>query len=178
MWPELNYLRGLFLVAQSNLRKSIILPSLIIAKNIGRILLFQGSKFPKDWEQMRREVHIKCAPDGTEYSETEFPDKWKRNGMQIKLLFPFHLNPWHSHSPELQFEKKLCWSYLTTLGFETDIPFGDPIPHLGPFSEFFQPIFKKLKRGLIIFQKLRKGLILFKKLKRRLMGSTGIRRVP
>nr|YP_009913499.1 Ycf1 [Picea mariana]QLJ93365.1 Ycf1 [Picea mariana] len=181
MWPELNYLRGLFLVAQSNLRKSIILPSLIIAKNIGRILLFQGSEFPKDWEQMRREVHIKCAPDGTEYSETEFPDKWKRNGMQIKLLFPFRLKPWHS--PELQFEKKLRWSYLTTLGFETDIPFGDPIPQLGPFSEFFQPIFKelifkKLKRGLIIFQKLIKGLILFKKLKRRLMGSTGIRRVP
>jgi hypothetical protein len=77
----------------------------------------------------------------------------------------------------------LHWSYLTTLGFEVDIPFGDPIPQLGPFSEFFQPIFKelifkKLKRGLIIFQKLRKGLILFKKFKRRLMGSTGIRRVP
>jgi hypothetical protein len=183
MWPELNYLRGLFLVAQSNLIKSILLPSLIIAKNIGRILLFQGSKFPKDWEQMRREVHIKCALDGTKYSETEFPNKWKRNGMQIKLLFPFRLKPWHTHSPELQFEKKLCWSYLTTLGFETNIPFGDPIPQLGPFSEFFQPIFKelifkKLKRGLIIFQKLRKGLILFKKLKRRLMGSTGIRRVP
>jgi hypothetical protein len=183
MWPELNYLRGLFLVAQSNLRKSIILPSLIIAKNIGHILLFQGSEFPKDWEQMRREVHIKCAPDGTEYSETEFPEKWKINGMQIKLLFPFCLKPWHSHSPELQFEKKLRWSYLTTLGFETDIPFGDPIPQLGPFLEFFQPIFKelifkKLKRGLIIFQKLRKGLILFKKLKRRLMGSTGIRRIP
>jgi hypothetical protein len=81
MWLELNYLRGLFLVAQSNIRKSIILPSLIIAKNIGRILLFQGSEFRKDWEQMRREVHIKCAPDGTKYSETEFPDKWKRNGM-------------------------------------------------------------------------------------------------
>jgi hypothetical protein len=128
MWPELNYLRGLFLVAQSNLRKTIILPSLIIAKNIGRILLFQGSEFPKDWEQMRREVHIKCTPDGTEYSEIEFPDKWKRNGMQIKLLFPFCLKPWHSHSPELQFEKKLRWSYLTTLRFETDIPFGDPIP--------------------------------------------------
>jgi hypothetical protein len=101
MWPELNYLRGLFLVAQSNLRKIIILPSLIIAKNIGRILLFQVSEFPKDWEQMRREVHIKCAPNGTEYSETEFPDKWKRNGMQIKLLFPFRLKPWHSHIPEL-----------------------------------------------------------------------------
>jgi hypothetical protein len=120
---------------------------------------------------MRREVHIKCAPDSTEYSEIEFLDKWKRNGMQIKLIFHFRLKPWHSHSPELQFEKKMRWSYLTTLGFETDIPFGDPIPQLGPFSEFFQPIFKelifkKLKRGLIIFQKLRKGLILFKKLKR------------
>nr|YP_009268445.1 hypothetical protein [Pseudolarix amabilis]BAV19351.1 hypothetical protein [Pseudolarix amabilis] len=186
LWSELNHLRGLLLVAQSILRKRIILPSLIIAKNIGRILLFQVPEFPQDWEQMRREVHVRCAPDGTEFSETEFPDKWKKNGMQIKLLFPFRLKPWHNRS-KLQFEKKLRWSYLTVLGLETDIPYGDPNPKLGPFSDFFQPIFKelifkKLKRGFIFFKKLKRGLrrefIIFKKLKRRLMGSTRTGQVP
>ena len=185
LWSELNHLRGFLLVAQSIFRKRIILPSLIIAKNIGRILLFQVPEFSKDWEDMRREVHVKCAPDGTEFSEIEFPDNWKKNGMQIKLLFPFRLKPWHRS--KLRFEKQLRWSYLTTLGLETDIPYGDPHPNLGPFSEFFQPIFtkfifKKLKRGWIIFKKLKRGLrrelILFKKLKRQLMEFTGIRRVP
>nr|YP_010161219.1 hypothetical protein K4020_pgp008 [Abies fabri]QRH16967.1 hypothetical protein [Abies fabri]QRH18896.1 hypothetical protein [Abies fabri] len=185
LWSELNHLRGLLLVAQSILRKRIILPSLIIAKNIGRILIFQVPEFSEDWEEMRREVHIRCAPDGTEFSQTEFPDKWKKNGMQIKLLFPFRLKPWHRSKPRL--EKRLRWSYLTTLGLETDVPYGDPNPKLGPFSQFLKPIFKKLifkklKRGFLIFKRLKRGLrrefIIFKKWKRRLMGSTGIGRVP
>ena len=185
VWTELNHVRGFLLVAQSILRKRIVLPSLIIAKNIGRILLFQVPEFSEDWEELRREVHIRCAPDGTEFSETEFPDKWKKNGMQIKLLFPFRLKPWHRS--KLRFEKRLRWSYLTVFGFETEVPYGDPNPKLGPFSKFFQPIFKKLifqnlKGGLIIFKKLKRGLrrelIIFKKLKIQLMGSTGIGRVP
>nr|ULF47552.1 Ycf1 protein [Cathaya argyrophylla] len=156
-WPELHYFRGLLLMAQSNIRKNIILPSLIIAKNIGRILVFQVPEFSQDWEEMRKEVHFLCTPDGTEFSETEFPDKWLKKGMQIKLIFPFRLKPWHK-SKKVRSEKKIRWSYLTMHGFETDRPFGNPIPKLGLFSKFFQPIFKKLKR--------------------RLMGSTGIRRVP
>lgn len=155
-WPELHYFRGLLLMAQSNIRKNIILPSLIIAKNMGRILLFQVPEFYKDWEEMRREMHVICASDGTELSETTFPDKWETQGMQIKLLFPFRLKPWHRSKP--QSAKRLRWSYLTTFGLETDIPFGDPTSKLGIFSKFLKPIFKKVKR--------------------RLMGSTGIRRVP
>nr|AET48434.1 vacuolar glutathione S-conjugate [Pinus greggii] len=156
MWQELHYFRSLLLMAQSNIRKNMILPSLIIAKNMGRILLFQASEFSKDWEEMRREMHVICASDGTELSVTTFPDKWETKGMQIKLLFPFRLKPWHRSKP--QSAKRLRWSYLTTLGLETDIPFGDPSSKLGIFSKFFKPIFKKVKR--------------------RLMGSTGIRRVP
>nr|QAA11181.1 vacuolar glutathione S-conjugate [Pinus latteri] len=155
-WPELHYFRGLLLMAQSNIRKNIILPSLIIAKNMGRILLFQVPEFYKDWEEMRREMHVICASDGTELSETTFPDKWETQGMQIKLLFPFRLKPWHRSKP--QSAKRLRSSYLTTFGLETDIPFGDPNSKLGIFSKFLKPIFKKVKR--------------------RLMGSTGIRRVP
>nr|AKA56065.1 hypothetical protein [Pinus peuce] len=172
-WPEVHYLRGLILVAQSNIRKKIILPSLIIAKNIGRILSFKDSEFTQDWEEMKEEMHIKCGSDGTEFYQKGFPDKWYKYGMQIKLIFPFRLKPWHSQSKK---RLRLRWSYLTTLGFETDIPFGDPNPKLGIFSEFFQPIFKKVKKGLK--KGLKRELILFKKVKRRLMGSTGIRRVP
>jgi len=171
-WPEVHYFRGLILVAQSNIRKNIILPSLIIAKNIGRILLFKAPEFAQDWEEMKEELHIKCGSDGTEFSKKGFPDKWYKYGMQIKLIFPFRLKPWHSQSKK---RLRLRWSYLTTLGFETDIPFGDPKPKLGIFSEFFQPIFKKVKKGLK--KGLKRELILFKKVKRRLMGSTGIRRV-
>nr|AET46854.1 vacuolar glutathione S-conjugate [Pinus palustris] len=155
-WPELHYFRSLLLMAQLNIRKNMILPSLIIAKNMGRILLFQASEFSKDWEEMRREMHVICASDGTELSVTTFPDKWETQGMQIKLLFPFRLKPWHRSKP--QSAKRLRWSYLTTLGLETDIPFGDPSSKVGIFSKFLKPIFKKVKR--------------------RLMGSTGIRRVP
>ena len=155
-WPELHYFRGSLLMAQSNIRKNIILPSLIIAKNMGRILLFQVPEFYKDWEEMRREMHVICASDGTELSETTFPEKWETQGMQIKLLFPFRLKPWHRSKP--QSAKRVRWSYLTTFGLETDIPFGDPNSKLGIFSKFLKPIFKKVKR--------------------RLMGSTGIRRVP
>jgi len=172
-WPEVHYFRGLILVAQSNIRKKIILPSLIIAKNIGRILLFKAPEFSQDWEEMKEEMHLKCGSDGTEFSQTGFPDKWYKYGMQIKLIFPFRLKPWHSQSKK---RLRLRWSYLTTLGFETNIPFGDPNPKLGIFSEFFQPIFKKVKKGLK--KGLKRELILFKKVKRRLMGSTGIRRVP
>nr|YP_009535635.1 Ycf1 [Pinus aristata]AYI69436.1 Ycf1 [Pinus aristata] len=170
VWPEVHYFRGFILVAQSNIRKRIILPSLIIAKNIGRMLLFQVSEFTKDWDEMKEEIHIKCGSDGTEFSQKEFPDKWYKYGMQIKILFPFRLKPWHRS--KLQSKKRMRGSYLTTLGFETDIPFGEPNPKLGIFSEFFQPIFKKVKKGL------KRELILFKKVKRQLMGSTGIRRVP
>nr|AKA56059.1 hypothetical protein [Pinus parviflora] len=175
-WPEVHYFRGLILVAQSNIRKNIILPSLIIAKNIGRILLFKAPEFTQDWEEMKEELHIKCGYDGTEFSKKGFPDKWYKYGMQIKLIFPFRLKPWHSQSKK---RLRLRWSYLTTLGFETDIPFGDPKPKLGIFSEFFQPIFKKVKKELKkgLKKGLKRELILFKKVKRRLMGSTGIRRV-
>ena len=155
-WPELHYFRGLLLMAQSNIRKNIILPSLIIAKNMGRILLFQVPEFSKDWEEMRREMHVICASDGTELPEKTFPDKWETQGMQIKLIFPFRLKPWHRSKP--QSAKRLRWSYLTTFGLETDIPFGDPNSKLGIFSKFLKTIHKKVKR--------------------RLMGSTGIRRVP
>nr|BDI62807.1 hypothetical protein RF1 [Zamia furfuracea] len=138
-------IRGSILVTQSILRKHIILPSLIITKNIGRMLLFQVPEWDEDWGEWSREIHIKCTYDGIEFSETEFPDRWLRDGIQIKILFPFRLKPWHES--ELQFDKgeKSSSSYLTTWGLETEVPFGYP----KRITSFWEPIIKELKGRLI-----------------------------
>ena len=88
-------LRGCLLITQSVLRKYIIFPSLIIAKNIGRVLLFQRPEWSEDLQEWKREIHIKCTYDGVQLSETEFPRNWLIEGIQIKILFPFYLKPWH-----------------------------------------------------------------------------------
>ena len=76
-------LRGCLLITQSVLRKYIIFPSLIIAKNIGRVLLFQRPEWSEDLQEWKREIHIKCTYDGVQLSETEFPRNWLIEGIQI-----------------------------------------------------------------------------------------------
>uniref|UniRef100_A0A6N2MXJ3 Translocon at the inner envelope membrane of chloroplasts 214 n=1 Tax=Salix viminalis TaxID=40686 RepID=A0A6N2MXJ3_SALVM len=88
-------IRGCVLVIQSILRKYIILPSLIIAKNIIRMLLFQIPEWSEDLKDWNREMHVKCTYNGVQLSETEFPKNWLTDGIQIKILFPFRLQPWH-----------------------------------------------------------------------------------
>jgi hypothetical protein len=66
-------IRGSLLVIQSILRKYIILPSLIIAKNMVRILLFQFSECYEDLKDWKREMHVKCTYNGVKLSEKEFP---------------------------------------------------------------------------------------------------------
>ncbi|TYH91260.1 hypothetical protein ES332_A13G105200v1 [Gossypium tomentosum] len=80
-------IRGSVLITQSILRKYIILPSLIIVKNIAL-----------------------------------FPKNWLTDDIQIKILFPFCLKPWHrfklqpSHKDPMKKRK----------GMETELPFGFP----------------------------------------------------
>ena len=88
-------IRGFLLITQSILRKYILLPSLIITKNIVRILLFQFPEWSEDFRGWNREMYIKCTYNGVQLSETEFPKKWLIDGIQIKILFPFRLKPWH-----------------------------------------------------------------------------------
>nr|YP_009529754.1 hypothetical protein RF1 [Gironniera subaequalis]AXX77034.1 hypothetical protein RF1 [Gironniera subaequalis] len=151
-------IRGLLLVTQSFLRKYIILPSLIIVKNIGRILLFQFPEWSEDLKDWKREMHVKCTYNGIQLSEKEFPKNWLLDGIQIKILFPFRLKPWHKAKPKLQEtynepmkkkEEKNDSCFLTVLGMETELPFGSPRKQLS----FFEPIFKKLKKKLIKFKK-------------------------
>nr|YP_010330983.1 hypothetical protein RF1 [Forsskaolea angustifolia]UNY34288.1 hypothetical protein RF1 [Forsskaolea angustifolia] len=147
-------IRGLLLVSQSILRKYIILPSLIIVKNLGRILLFQFPEWSEDLKDWKREMHVKCTYNGIQLSEKEFPKNWLRDGIQIKILFPFRLKPWHNSKfnrretynyPLKNKEQKNDFFFLTVFGMETELPFGSPRKQLS----FFEPIRKELKKKLI-----------------------------
>nr|YP_010395562.1 hypothetical chloroplast RF1 [Haplophyllum dauricum]UQJ73090.1 hypothetical chloroplast RF1 [Haplophyllum dauricum] len=143
-------LRSSMLVIQWILRKYIILPSLIIIKNLIRILLLQDPEWSEDFKGWKREMYVKCTYSGVNLSEKEFPKNWLIEGIQIKILSPFHLKPWHKstiqsthQAPNSEQETDFC--FLTALGLETEIPFGSPRNQ----RSFFKPIFKELKKNLI-----------------------------
>nr|AEX94019.1 hypothetical chloroplast RF19 [Ledebouria cordifolia] len=145
-------IRGLMLITQSFLRKYVILPLLIIAKNIGRMLLFQFPEWYEDLKEWNREMHVKCTFNGVQLSETEFPQNWLTDGIQIKILFPFCLKPWRiskirSHHRDQKMRKKKKkdnFCFLTVWGRETELPFGSPRKR----PSFFEPIFKKLEKKM------------------------------
>nr|YP_009441572.1 hypothetical chloroplast RF1 [Apostasia wallichii]BBB03161.1 hypothetical chloroplast RF1 [Apostasia wallichii] len=130
------------------LRKFIILPSLIITKNIFRMLFFQLPEWYEDFKEWNREIHIKCTYNGIQLSETEFPKNWLTDGIQIKILYPFRLKPWRK--PKIRStrnkikkeEKKTNFCFLTVWGMETDLPFGPPRKR----PSFFEPIYKELEK--------------------------------
>nr|URF22147.1 Ycf1 [Bretschneidera sinensis] len=155
-WDSLLFaqvIRGSVLVIQLILRKYIILPSLIIIKNIVRILFFQFPEWSEDLKDWNREMHVKCTYNGVQLSETEFPKNWLTDGIQIKILFPFCLKPWHRsklrspHKDPMKKKKgqKNNFCFLTVWGMETELPFGSPRKR----PSFFEPIFKELKKKII-----------------------------
>nr|QXO04087.1 Ycf1 protein [Goodyera repens] len=151
-WDNLIFsqtIRGLMLVTQSFLRKYILLPSLIISKNIFRILLLQSPEWYEDLKEWNREKHIKCTYNGVQLSETEFPQDWLTDGIQIKILYPFWLKPWQEYKVRSNHrdqrkkkEKKILFSFLTVWGREAKLPFGPS--RKKPF--FFEPLFRELKK--------------------------------
>eukprot|EP00249_Psilotum_nudum_P019374 c27221_g1_i1 orf=593-5704(+) len=153
--------RGVLLIIQSNIRKYVILPILIICKNIGRIMLFQSPEWKEDWAEWNQEIHIKCTYDGIEVSHRHLPAHWFKEGLQIKILYPFHLKPWHIHRTnnindlrnEAQIQKeisdfgkqrKLSFSYLTIWGYQTSSVFGS----MKKRPSFWRPIANALKKKL------------------------------
>nr|YP_010167267.1 hypothetical chloroplast RF19 [Nymphaea rubra]QRW37251.1 hypothetical chloroplast RF19 [Nymphaea rubra] len=141
-------IRSSILVTHSILRKYIVLPSLIIVKNIGRMLLFQFPEWYEDFNEWSREMHVKCTYNGVQLSETEFPKDWLTDGIQIKILFPFSLKPWHrkklrSHHKDLR-KKQKNFCFLTIWGMETELPFGSPRKK----PVFFEPIHKTLEKKI------------------------------
>ncbi|KAL5067438.1 hypothetical protein RYX36_018325 [Vicia faba] len=98
-WESILYgliIRSFVLLFQSIFRKYILLPSLIITKNIIRILLFQNPEWSEDLRDWRKEVHIYCTYQGVPVSHTALPTNWFWEGIQIRILFPFVLKPWHN----------------------------------------------------------------------------------
>nr|YP_009382934.1 hypothetical protein RF1 [Adenanthera microsperma]APA32785.1 hypothetical protein RF1 [Adenanthera microsperma] len=159
-WDSIIYaqvIRGFLLVTQSIIRKYILLPSLIITKNIVRILLFQSPEWSEDLKDWNREMYIKCTYNGVQLSETEFPKNWLTEGIQIKILFPFRLKPWHRYrsklrSPQKEKDpmkkkkvKKTDFFFLTVFGMEVELPFSSSSQNR---LSFFDPIFKELKKKI------------------------------
>nr|YP_010289707.1 Ycf1 [Hilliella yixianensis]UKP89120.1 Ycf1 [Hilliella yixianensis] len=151
-------IRGSLLVTQSILRKYIILPLLIIIKNSIRMLLFQFPEWSEDLKDWKREMHVKCTYNGVQLSETEFPRNWLTDGIQIKILFPFYLKPWHkskfqsSQKARLKKTKdkgeKNDFCFLTVWGMETELPFGSAKKK----PSFFEPISKEFKKRIKKFK--------------------------
>nr|YP_010693998.1 Ycf1 [Impatiens arguta]WCD66690.1 Ycf1 [Impatiens arguta] len=149
--PLAQVIRGFMLITQSTLRKYITLPSLIIAKNIGRILLLQAPEWSEDFKEWNNEMYVKCTYNGVQLSETEFPKNWLLDGIQIKILYPFCLKPWHRSKPRIfhidrmkKKEQKSDFCFLTVWGMETELPFG----FLRKRNSFFEPIIKELKKKI------------------------------
>nr|YP_007476398.1 Ycf1 [Trithuria inconspicua]YP_007476418.1 Ycf1 [Trithuria inconspicua]CCJ32565.1 Ycf1 [Trithuria inconspicua]CCJ32585.1 Ycf1 [Trithuria inconspicua] len=153
MWVEIipsgQEIRTYMLLGQSILRKKIVLPSLIIFKNVLRKLLFQSPEWSQDWRALRKEKHYISTftgialseftgSIGTELFETELPENWEEDGIQIKIVFPFVLKPWRKskkrapHKARMKKDKaggkkKITYRYLTVSGKETAIPLGSPV---------------------------------------------------
>nr|YP_009691070.1 conserved hypothetical chloroplast protein ycf1 [Saccoloma inaequale]QEG57850.1 conserved hypothetical chloroplast protein ycf1 [Saccoloma inaequale] len=151
--------RGYMLIFQSKFRKFIKLPLFIASKTIGRIVLCQKSEWNKDWREWKKEIHINCTFDGEEFSQDQLPARWAKEGLQIKIIYPFQMKPWHTggrkkrptyreKGVEIESTKgrrstkqeKTKFTYLTALGYQTDVPFGT----IQKESSFWQPILKKL----------------------------------
>nr|YP_009440640.1 hypothetical chloroplast RF19 [Lessertia frutescens]ATG87706.1 hypothetical chloroplast RF19 [Lessertia frutescens] len=154
-WESILYgliIRSFVLIIQSIIRKYIIIPSLIITKNIIRILLFQYPEWSEDFRDWKKEVHIKCTYQGVPVSHKEFPANWFEEGLQIRILSPFVLKPWHKSKSKLRStekkkrstEKKNFW-FLTACGTQVESYLDNYFPN--PFS-FLGPIFKKIKKQL------------------------------
>nr|QWW93245.1 hypothetical protein [Lunularia cruciata] len=147
-FPLAQWGRSWLLLIQSHLRKYVILPVLIIVKNVIRLLLFQIPEWNQDWCEWNKEIHIRCTYDGTEVSEKELPEQWLRDGLQIKILYPFYLKPWHTIKNTRNFpnikKDKFNYCYLTAWGFQTNLPFGN----IKKQPSFWKPIKKKLKKNI------------------------------
>nr|YP_009752204.1 Ycf1 protein [Linnaeosicyos amara]YP_009752221.1 Ycf1 protein [Linnaeosicyos amara]QIT05614.1 Ycf1 protein [Linnaeosicyos amara]QIT05631.1 Ycf1 protein [Linnaeosicyos amara] len=151
-------IRSLLLITQSILRKYIVLPSLIIAKNILCMLLFEVPEWSEDFQNWNKEMHVKCTFNGGDLSEKEFRKNWLRclrEGIQIKIFVPFRLKPWHTsrlQSPNKDSIKKKgqknTFYFLTVFGMETKVTFGFPRKQRSRFEPIFKKFIKELEKKI------------------------------
>nr|QYB22751.1 hypothetical protein RF1 [Tetraclinis articulata]BBN66994.1 hypothetical protein [Tetraclinis articulata] len=137
----IHYVRAALLFTHTYLRKRLYFPILIIAKNIGRTLLFQVPEWEQDWANLEKESYLKCNYDGYELTDPDVPKKFLKDyikeGIQIKIVYPFRLRPWYesnsNESNSTDIDKKTT-GYLTIYGTEIEVPFGNP-PNVPSFWE-------------------------------------------
>nr|QJA26596.1 hypothetical chloroplast RF1 [Trigonella foenum-graecum] len=156
-WENILYgliIRSFVLLIQSVIRRYIVLPSLIIIKNIIRILLFQNPEWSEDFRDLRREVHIKCTYQGFPVSQNALPKNWFDEGIQIMILYPFVLKPWHNKKKidplkkknrSTEKNEKKNSGFLTGYGTCVDSYLEEHVPI--PFS-FLGPILQKIQKQL------------------------------
>nr|YP_009259060.1 Ycf1 [Sequoia sempervirens]ALB37012.1 Ycf1 [Sequoia sempervirens] len=139
-WELLHYLRACILFTHAYLRKRLYFPPLIIVKNLGRILLFQAPEWEQDWSNLNKEFYIKCNYDGYELTDVDVPKDWIKDyvkeGIQIKIVYPFRLRPWYEDSPQSTDTDKKTTSFLSLYGTENELPFGNP----AKVPSFWDPI--------------------------------------
>lgn len=152
-FPLAQWGRSWLLIIQSHVRKYFLLPLLIILKNISRLFLFQNPEWNEDWSEWNKEIHIRCTYDGTEVSEKELPEQWLRDGLQIKIIYPFRLKPWYNTKYQSDYlkinsenlsksikKRRFHYCYLSAWGFLTDLPFGN----MKEQPSFWKPINREL----------------------------------
>nr|YP_010281331.1 hypothetical chloroplast RF1 [Epilobium cylindricum]UKH50626.1 hypothetical chloroplast RF1 [Epilobium cylindricum] len=194
MWENIDFgqaIRALILLMHTFLRKRIVFPSLIIVKNIARILLFQDPEWSIDFARLKKETYAICTYNGMTVSEKlgyqQLPQNWTIEGLQIQVSDPFSLKPWYRFGPRSiqkdpkkekepkKLERDREVRFLTSFGILTDRPFGDLISP--DWAAFFKPIAKELKKKIIKFQKKhslilsKRFLTVLKKTKKWLMKS-------
>lgn len=118
-FPLAQWGRSWLLIIQSYFRKYLVLPILIISKNSIRLILFQTPEWSEDWNDWNKEIYIKCTYDGTEVSEKELPEQWLRDGLQIKIIYPFSLKPWHNLQFKTNKDEKI-YTNFNSLNNEKD----------------------------------------------------------
>nr|BDZ75695.1 Component of TIC complex [Timmiella anomala] len=119
-FPLAQWGRSWLLIIQSHFRKYLVLPILIISKNIIRLILFQTPEWSQDFNDWNKEIYIKCTYNGTEVSEKELPEQWLRDGLQIKIIYPFSLKPWHNIRFKTN-KKKEIYTNLNSLNSEEKV---------------------------------------------------------
>nr|YP_010280488.1 hypothetical chloroplast RF1 [Patrinia monandra]YP_010280500.1 hypothetical chloroplast RF1 [Patrinia monandra]UKG23320.1 hypothetical chloroplast RF1 [Patrinia monandra]UKG23332.1 hypothetical chloroplast RF1 [Patrinia monandra] len=176
-WENLPHgpqIRTSLLVMQSILRKYILFPLFIIAKNTVHFLAYRVSDWDEDFAEWAKEIHIPCTHSGVPLRENELLGDFLGDGFDIKIISPFSLKPWcrsklqdsrrnliKNKNQSQKLELGFC--YLTVWGMEAEEPFGSPRTRSSsssPFIAFFKLILKNLPRQMK--KKTKKVLALFK----------------
>nr|YP_009561313.1 hypothetical chloroplast RF19 [Selaginella indica]QAR48677.1 hypothetical chloroplast RF19 [Selaginella indica] len=164
-----HWVRGCLLISQAYIRRNIVLPTLIILKNIGYLVAFQTTDWAEDWKDLRNEIYVGCNYEGAEVASKGLPPQWYKEGVQIKVVNPFYLEhryivvPKQSimlgHHGDKEIDpavstrarsygrgnpgEDLGYGYLTTTGYQASLPFGGRRRQAPPF---WAPFLRDAKR--------------------------------